>query len=35
MHDLAHWLEQLGMSKYAQRFAEKGINSVMFAQHKT
>jgi class 3 adenylate cyclase len=26
MHDLAHWLEQLGMSEYAQRFAENDID---------
>ena len=26
MQDLAHWLEKLGMSEYAQRFAENGIN---------
>jgi SAM domain (Sterile alpha motif) len=26
MQDLAHWLEQLGMSEYAERFAENGIN---------
>jgi SAM domain (Sterile alpha motif) len=26
MHDLAHWLEELGMSEYAQRFAENGID---------
>ena len=25
MHDLARWLEQLGMSEYMQRFAENGI----------
>jgi SAM domain (Sterile alpha motif) len=25
MQDLAHWLEELGMSEYAQRFAENGI----------
>ena len=25
MQDLAHWLEALGMSEYAQRFAENGI----------
>jgi hypothetical protein len=26
MQDLAHWLEQLGMSEYAQRFAENRID---------
>ena len=26
MQDLAHWLEKLGMSEYAQRFAENGID---------
>ena len=26
MQDLAQWLETLGMSEYAQRFAENGIN---------
>ena len=26
MQDLAHWLEELGMSEYAQRFAENGID---------
>jgi class 3 adenylate cyclase len=26
MHDLAHWLEALGMSEYAQRFAENDID---------
>jgi class 3 adenylate cyclase len=26
MQDLAQWLEELGMSEYAQRFAENGIN---------
>src|SRR6516165_10788568 len=26
MQDLAQWLEKLGMSEYAQRFAENGIN---------
>ena len=25
MQDLAHWLEELGMSEYAQRFDENGI----------
>jgi SAM domain (Sterile alpha motif) len=25
MQDLAHWLEELGMCEYAQRFAENGI----------
>jgi class 3 adenylate cyclase len=28
MQDLAQWLEELGMSEYAQRFAENGINSA-------
>jgi class 3 adenylate cyclase/predicted ATPase len=27
MQDLAQWLEQLGMSEYAQRFAENGIDA--------
>jgi class 3 adenylate cyclase len=26
MHDLAHWLEELGMSEYAQRFAENDVD---------
>ena len=26
MQDLAHWLERLGMSEYAQRFVENGID---------
>src|SRR6476646_5960535 len=26
MQDLAHWLEELGMSEYTQRFAENGID---------
>ena len=26
MQDLAHWLEELGMSEYAQRFAENDID---------
>src|SRR6476660_9602172 len=26
MQDLAHWLEELGMSEYAQRFAENKID---------
>jgi SAM domain (Sterile alpha motif) len=26
MQDLAHWLEELGMSEYAQRFAENRID---------
>jgi class 3 adenylate cyclase len=26
MQDLAHWLEQLGISEYAQRFAEQDID---------
>jgi SAM domain (Sterile alpha motif) len=26
MQDLAHWLEELGMSEYAQRFVENGIS---------
>src|SRR5262245_12962140 len=26
MQDLAQWLEELGMSEYAQRFAENGID---------
>ena len=25
MHQIADWLEQLGMSEYGQRFAENGI----------
>jgi hypothetical protein len=25
MHRIADWLEKLGMSEYAQRFAENGI----------
>jgi SAM domain (Sterile alpha motif) len=25
MQQIAHWLEELGMSEYAQRFAENGI----------
>jgi class 3 adenylate cyclase len=27
MQDLAHWLKELGMSEYAQRFAENGIDA--------
>jgi SAM domain (Sterile alpha motif) len=27
MQELAHWLEQLGMSEYAQRFAENRIDA--------
>jgi class 3 adenylate cyclase len=27
MQDLAHWLEELGMSEYAQRFAENDIDA--------
>src|SRR5689334_6795286 len=27
MQDLAHWLEELGMSEYSQRFAENGIDA--------
>ena len=34
MQDLAHWLEKLGMSEYAQRFAENGI-SVAALRHLT
>ena len=26
MQDIADWLEKLGMSEYAQRFAENGID---------
>jgi hypothetical protein len=26
MQDLAHWLEELGMSEYAERFAENRID---------
>jgi class 3 adenylate cyclase len=26
MHEIAQWLEKLGMSEYAQRFAENGID---------
>ena len=26
MHQIAEWLEKLGMSEYAQRFAENGID---------
>jgi hypothetical protein len=26
MQDLAHWLEELGMSEYMQRFAENRID---------
>jgi hypothetical protein len=26
MQDVAHWLEQLGLSEYAQRFAENRID---------
>jgi hypothetical protein len=29
MQDLAHWLEELGMSEYAQRFAENDISFVI------
>jgi class 3 adenylate cyclase len=34
MQDLAHWLEQLGMSEYAQRFAENKID-VSVLRHLT
>ena len=34
MRDLAHWLEELGMPEYAQRFAENGI-SVAALRHLT
>jgi SAM domain (Sterile alpha motif) len=34
MQDLAVWLEELGMSEYAQRFAENGI-SVAALPHLT
>src|SRR5689334_1314978 len=34
MQDLAQWLEKLGMSEYAQRFAENGI-SVAALRHLT
>jgi hypothetical protein len=26
MQDLAHWLEELGMSEYTQSFVENGID---------
>jgi len=26
MHQIGNWLEKLGMSEYAQRFAENGID---------
>jgi hypothetical protein len=31
MRDLAHWLEELGMSEYAQRFAENDIDASVLA----
>jgi len=31
MQDLAHWLEELGMSEYAQRFAENGIDFTILS----
>ena len=34
MQQIAHWLEELGMSEYAQRFAENGI-SVAALPHLT
>jgi class 3 adenylate cyclase len=34
MQDLAHWLEKLGLSEYAQRFAENGI-SIAALRHLT
>jgi uncharacterized protein YjiS (DUF1127 family) len=34
MPDLAQWLEELGMSEYAERFAENGI-SVAALRHLT
>jgi class 3 adenylate cyclase len=34
MQQIAHWLERLGMSEYAQRFAENGI-SVAALPHLT
>ena len=30
MQQIADWLEKLGMSEYAQRFAENGIDSRSF-----
>ena len=30
MQDLAQWLEELGMSEYAQRFAENRIDLSVF-----
>jgi hypothetical protein len=32
MQDLAHWLEQLGMSEYTQRFAENDIDIDVFGE---
>jgi uncharacterized protein YjiS (DUF1127 family) len=34
MQDLTHWLEELGMSEYAQRFAENKID-VSVLRHLT
>jgi hypothetical protein len=34
MQDLAHWLEELGMSEYARRFAENKID-VSVLRHLT
>jgi hypothetical protein len=28
MQQIADWLEKLGMSEYAERFAENGINAA-------
>ena len=32
MQDLAHWLEALGMSEYAQRFAENDIDVEVLSE---
>jgi SAM domain (Sterile alpha motif)/Adenylate and Guanylate cyclase catalytic domain len=32
MQDLAHWLEELGMSEYAQRFAENDIDFAILVE---
>ena len=31
MHEIADWLERLGMSEYAQRFAENDIDLTILA----
>jgi hypothetical protein len=35
MQNLAHWLEKLGMSEYARRFAGNGISAAALQPIKT